>query len=484
MVAMEDSSCRSYCQLLGHNKYPLYVSVVTMLLLTCSSMSRFVLVATNVPMANDIHFGDRVCRPITMATEHDRMRNNTCTMDASLCEGSTKSAECEWYYTGTGYEYQLLAGPLFNVIFSFTGVPVGLILERNRNNRKNVIALCAILWSLMVVFGGLATQYWHLAVTRLAVAFFEAPFTAFAVSLLSSYFSQELRAFALSIFTSGLHIGFSMAFLVKLVANDYGWRRAYLATAIPGLTLGIITYVTIKEPSRELAQKQSIRPYKGKRTPEQTLLPAPLLNPLYITLVLAAAARCGGGRVYGYNINNYIQHYYPGYPTELYLSWIPACMGIISSSVGGIWADRMVMSSKGYVGRIGVLLIGVTFPVPAALLALYTPPPWCFIAILVGAFFHDLIGGIISTVIVEQAPPGRQTSAMTFFVFAINMLGGNLTLLVPALRSIFNWQISMLILWPGSFAVSAILFKWSLRLAEKRVKTPSILLNGHSSIYA
>ncbi|XP_070532637.1 uncharacterized protein [Ptychodera flava] len=464
----------NYITILTYNKYPLYVAFIAMLLFMCNTMSRFVLIVTNVAMANEIHFGDKICRSV-LSLDSFPPKADLCYSKPLLCDNTSggKSNDCEWYYTGTGYEYQLLAGPLFNIIFSFSLVPMGICLERNRNNRKTVIAYSAVLWSSMVLIGGLSTQYWHLALTRLAIAFFEAPFTAFAISLLSSYFTQELRAMALSLFTSGIHFGFSMAFVIKIAANDLGWRAAYFVTGIPGLVLGLLAYITIREPGKELAKGDPVINNRdktiSKKSIDQTLTPAPLFNPLYIMIVLAAAARCGGGRMYSYNFHNYIQHYYPGYPTEHYLSWIPAVVGIFASTIGGIWADRKAATSQGYKGRLKVLLLGVWLSVPSAVLALYMPPPWCFVMLLFGAFFHDLGGGIITTVLVEQAPAGRQTSAMTIFCFTINMLGGNLVLLLPVFRALFGWLTSMLLLWPGAFAVSGTLFLWALILSDKRI---------------
>ena len=32
---------------------------------------------------------------------------------------------CEWHYLGHGVDYQLLAGPIFIVLFSISGIPMG-----------------------------------------------------------------------------------------------------------------------------------------------------------------------------------------------------------------------------------------------------------------------------------------------------------------------------------------------------------------------
>jgi predicted MFS family arabinose efflux permease len=34
------------------------------------------------------------------------------------------------------------------------------------------------------------------------------------------------------------------------VANAYGWRAAFLALGVPGLLIGVVVYLTIREPVR------------------------------------------------------------------------------------------------------------------------------------------------------------------------------------------------------------------------------------------
>ncbi len=48
-------------------------------------------------------------------------------------------------------------------------VSTGLAAELNNVNRKLFLFACILLWSIMTILGGLCTEYWHLAVTRLLV---------------------------------------------------------------------------------------------------------------------------------------------------------------------------------------------------------------------------------------------------------------------------------------------------------------------------
>nr|XP_002734299.1 PREDICTED: probable sphingolipid transporter spinster homolog 1-like [Saccoglossus kowalevskii] len=473
---MEDSYYTRYCDLIWKNKYPMYVTIVMMSLLASNQISRYVIIATNVQMANDIRFGDIECRSIDRSIPR---KHDVCRKNLTLCQYPPHVTSCRNHYTGTGMAYQLLSGPLFNIIFGFTGVPVGIMLERKKNNRKNVISACAMLWSVMLILGGFATSFWELAFTRLGVAMFEASFTAFAVSIISSYFSPNLRAMAMSIFMLGVHIGFSMAFIMKVFAVHAGWRLAYTVTGLPGIILGIVTYCTVREPSRELRQftdnsGPTTAIMQTKPSNNQILSPAPFCNSLFAALLLGGAIRCGGGHTFYYNIQNYITHYYQDYPTEHFLSWIPVISGLCGSVAGGIIADSIATeSSEGYTGRLKVILFSVLSTIPCALLVLTLPPPWCFIVLVPGYFLNEMWSGIIITAIVEQAPPGRQASAMAVYVMTLNVIGGNLSLSLPILRKMYSWRIAMLILWPGAYVCAAAMFAWSITLAGRRtIRTP------------
>ena len=77
---------------------------------------------------------------------------------------NTSQAVCKWDYDGTGEQYQILAGPVFILVYTLSGIPLGFL--SGVYNRKNILAFCLILWSSMTLLTGFSTQYWHLVVTR------------------------------------------------------------------------------------------------------------------------------------------------------------------------------------------------------------------------------------------------------------------------------------------------------------------------------
>ena len=50
---------------------------------------------------------------------------------------------CKWDYTGTGTEYNLLAGPIFILIYTFAGIPIGLAADLY-NRKVGLIWRCFI----------------------------------------------------------------------------------------------------------------------------------------------------------------------------------------------------------------------------------------------------------------------------------------------------------------------------------------------------
>jgi len=71
---------------------------------------------------------------------------------------------CDRDGAGGGTEYEALAGPLFTVIYVFAGVPVGMWADKA--NRRNILLIALLTWSIATALMGAATAYWHLVLLR------------------------------------------------------------------------------------------------------------------------------------------------------------------------------------------------------------------------------------------------------------------------------------------------------------------------------
>ena len=135
---------------------------------------------------------------------------------------------------------------LFYVAF---GIPIAWLADRS--NRRNIVAASLIIWSGFTVFCGLSQTYWQLLLGRIGVGFGEAGATPPSTSIVSDYFPAERRPMALSILALGAPIGAWLgADLAGAVAQAFGWRAAFFALGAPGVLLGLLVFLTVREPKR------------------------------------------------------------------------------------------------------------------------------------------------------------------------------------------------------------------------------------------
>ena len=135
---------------------------------------------------------------------------------------------------------------LFYVVFM---IPIAWLADRS--NRRNIVAAGLIIWSGFTVFCGMAQSYLQFLVGRFGVGFGEAGATPPSASLVSDCFPAAQRPMALSIFALGAPIGAWLgANVAGAVAQAHGWRAAFYALGVPGVLLGALVFLTIREPKR------------------------------------------------------------------------------------------------------------------------------------------------------------------------------------------------------------------------------------------
>ena len=61
---------------------------------------------------------------------------------------------------------------------------------------------------------------------------------------------------ALGFYNWGIYIGYSLAFAFNFIVEDYGWRETFVVAGIPGLIVGIVVLVTIREPERKGSEER------------------------------------------------------------------------------------------------------------------------------------------------------------------------------------------------------------------------------------
>jgi MFS family permease len=142
-----------------------------------------------------------------------------------------------------------LTGPPLALFYVTLGIPIAWLADNT--NRRNILAAALVAWSAMTALCGLSRSYFQFMLARVGVGVGEAGGTPPANSIIADYFPAARRPMAMAIFALGAPVGAYMgADMAGWVANLYGWRAAVLGLGVPGLVLGLVVMLTIREPER------------------------------------------------------------------------------------------------------------------------------------------------------------------------------------------------------------------------------------------
>lgn len=149
----------------------------------------------------------------------------------------------------TDSQLGLLAGLAFTLFYVMAGFPIARIADRA--NRKNIVAAALTFWSFMTVLCGLATGFWSLFLARIGVGMGEGGSGPPSQSIMADYFRPNELARAMGVLTLGSTLGTAMGLMAGgVLASLYGWRMSFILLGIPGMILGLILFLTVREPPR------------------------------------------------------------------------------------------------------------------------------------------------------------------------------------------------------------------------------------------
>ncbi|XP_048776691.1 MFS-type efflux pump MSMEG_3705-like isoform X2 [Ostrea edulis] len=454
--------------------YKLYVLLLLLVTYLLNQLDRYMLAITSKSMAQEIHFGDKACMKNSSFKDRafEGIKCEDFNLEASCLNATNNETEhiCYYDYNGQGFEYQIVAGPAFIVIYTFAGIFISYVAEKF--NRKVMLAACLMFWSVMTILTGFVKEYWHLVILRFGLGFGEAGCGPFAVSILTDYFNPETRGFALGIYNWGIYFGYSMSyalgnFISLANINGQGWRWTFFISGIPGLAVGVLMLLTLKEPERKTVKTE----LSGSAFSRLTMTLKKFFSPSLMLICLAGSIRNASGYVFAYNTQPYFTSI-GRKPEEIgkYLSWVPLVGGSFSVLVGGFISDRLV-KRLGMYSRILVIGISLLIAAPFAAGTLYFDPPGAYFFQIPTYIFGEMWVGITLAVVVELVPSDIKTTAVAVYLFIISNIGGNANLLVPPLTQHFEddgysksaaLRAALYIMYPGPYVYGAVVYLSSL----------------------
>ncbi len=137
----------------------------------------------------------------------------------------------------------------FGFAYALVQIPAGWLVDRIRP--RLLFALFCGMWSLVTILQGWASSVMFLISMRMMLGVFEAPTYTICNRIVTTWFPDRERAFAIAFYTAGQFIG--PAFLLPQLSKTqavYGWSSVFFLTGVLGLGWALLWYLLYRDPSQ------------------------------------------------------------------------------------------------------------------------------------------------------------------------------------------------------------------------------------------
>jgi MFS family permease len=326
-------------------------------------------------------------------------------------------------------ELGVVSGLAYGLANGLAGLPMGWLIDRM--SRARLLAICVTVWSSMTALCGVAGNFAQLFLARVGIGMAESGGTPNSLSLLSDLFPPERRASKIGIVSAGYSLGTIVSALAGgYVAGHYGWRAAFLLYGLPGVALGVLLFLTLREPVRTSTAK----PISAKAIAGSVayLVRQPGLRMIYMATALTSMVGVG---VFSWWSSFMMRVHHMDLPTVgLITTFGPGLCGLLGMLTVGVLADRARRRAPG----APLLLISATSAINLVFgtIALWTPSiPVMIAALCVAGGTMGAYIGPGSAAVSELAPPHLRGLAFSIPVVITNIIGAALGPLVVGVIS-------------------------------------------------
>lgn len=165
----------------------------------------------------------------------------------------------------TDTQFSLLHGLAFSLFYALIGLPIAYLADRF--SRPAIISMGIIIWSIATAACGLSKNFIQLFLSRMSVGVGEAALSPAAYSIFSDLFSKQQLGRAVGVYSIGSFIGGGLAFLVggyvisllkgtnlvdiPILGMLRPWQVAFIIVGLPGVLIGIVFALTVRDPERQ-----------------------------------------------------------------------------------------------------------------------------------------------------------------------------------------------------------------------------------------
>ena len=370
----------------------------------------------------------------------------------------------------TDFQYSLLQGAAFALLYTFAGLPLGRLADRY--SRKWILFYSVSFWSLATAACGLTKNFTQLFIARMAVGAGEAGLAPPAYSLILDSFRPRHVGYAMSFYKLGVKVGGGLALIIGGILYDFyagigaislpmvgdirPWQATLITVGAPGLIVGALM-LTIREPTRK-----DLAEHDGQVTAQIPVKDVVRFiwerKRLYLSLFLGSSCMAMAG--YG------AAAWYPEFFTRNYGfsksaagTWFGTII-LVAGSLGvmfGAWvANRL--AARGYTDAYvrAIMLTAIAAIIPAVAAPLVGDATLTLIILAPATLLSGSYLGVMAVSFVVITPNQLRGQLTAVYIFVTNILGMAVGTSVLAAFTDFLYQDDALLHY--SIATSVALF--------------------------
>ena len=339
----------------------------------------------------------------------------------------------------TDTQISLLQGFAFAVFYAIVAIPLGRLADSK--NRRWLITIGIIAWTIAAMACGLANSYAELFIARVFVGIGEAVLTPAGFSLLADLFKPKRLARPVSVFTASSFIGSGVALIVggaiikylsgldaiifPIVGELEVWQAAFILGALPGIPAALWFFFTTHEPIRQDFDQHRQASAEFRDGFFQALKYCKKNLRLFTALFAGISVLSAAQFALGAWTPSYFMRVFDWSAAEIgsaqgTLFLICGTTGVIT---GGFLTDYFHRRGK-HDANLRVATYAAFLAVPCAILATSTSNPQLAIAMLAPTMFLGTIPfGSGPAAIPTVAPPQYRAQLVAIYLLIANLLG-------------------------------------------------------------
>ena len=377
-----------------------------------------------------------------------------------------------------------LTGTAFAVLYSFLGVPIGILADSS--NRKRIIAVGIAIWSLMTAFSGTARSFIALFMYRIGVGMGEAALSPCAYSMVADSFPKEKRAWPMGAYSMGTYVGAGIAMIFGGMIAQYiiglgpmtwpilgemrPWQVIFFVVALPAIPV-LLLLLTIREPKRQdlgVGETQHKVDFRATMRYMQDRWQLYLLTILGISILALISYA-----VFGWYIEFFIRiHHWQRADAGLTFGLIVLFCGAGGMFSAGAISDRLLAKGHKDAPLRTARYSAMALIIPLILAPLMPDARWTVVLLIPGVFALGFHVGLGPSALQAVTPNKMRGQVIAIYLLLLNLLAQIGGQSAPAFLNNYVFHDEMMLgtslsITVGVAAVAAILL---LTAAAKRMR--------------